>query len=461
MAIQFVGRTGGSRGGTSSSTTQSLTALTGGIASSPSEGDLVLIALDVGAAAGRNPSCAISGWNTIGTQLNVTAKAYQVCFQVSYKFMGSTPDTSITIPGSQNIADGQAWQVLVFRGVDSTTPFDVASVSATGSGVSTNWDAAAIQPTTAGAFIVIMGGGATGGVSTYVAPSGFIGWGTSNGNDTNDGSCGAGYYDGWTSGSYDPAAVTGGQSNTDASWAAWTIALRPGTSNQTLTQSSSYTNSNTTYTHTLSVGEVALTASLYQNTNTYYTHTANLTLLQDSVYYETNSYYTHSLTSVVELTASLYENTNTYYGASLVTDQLLEATLYSATSIFYDSTITSVYELTADLYTNESSYFTHEVSIQLVQEELLALVNEFYTHQVETDQAVLPDFFVLDTNQYFSASIRKQYPDPSQVLYGIIYGEPPVELVGTYQPDMDRSVKIDLVSGKLVKPVNNKVVLTL
>jgi hypothetical protein len=142
--------------------------------------------------------------------------------------MTSTPDTSITIPSTGNIADGQSRRVLVFRGVDPTTPLDVAAVSATGTGT-TRFNAAAITPTTAGAFIVVFGGGAASASTTALGtPSGLSGWAAYNGADTNDGSAGGGYYDGWTSGSYDPAApTTGGSVNAANSWAAWTIALRP------------------------------------------------------------------------------------------------------------------------------------------------------------------------------------------------------------------------------------------
>ena len=157
--------------------------------------------------------------------------------------MTSTPDTSITIPSTGNVADGQAWQVRVYRGIDATTPLDVAAVSATGTGT-TRFDAPAITPTTAGAWIMIGGGGAASASTTALGtPSGFSGWGATNGADTNDGSCGAGYYSGWSSGSYNPAApTTGGSVNAVNSWAAWTIALRPDP-NQTLTPSL-FTNSN-------------------------------------------------------------------------------------------------------------------------------------------------------------------------------------------------------------------------
>lgn len=227
MTIQFVGRTSAGRNGNANATTtQSLTGLTGGIASQPAEGDYVFVVC-VSGSQGRNPSAAISGYSTIGTQLNVTSTTYDTSLQVSYKKMTSTPDTSITIPAQGNVADAQARCVMVFRGVDPNTPFDVTSVSATGT-TTTNFDAAAITPVSAGAWVVIAGGGSSATTGNYTAPTDFsTNWETNNGSDTNDASAGMGYYDGWTSGSVNPAATTGGTAISTASWAAWTFALRP------------------------------------------------------------------------------------------------------------------------------------------------------------------------------------------------------------------------------------------
>lgn len=227
MAIEYVGGVSGSRNGNSNATTtQSLTGLTGGIASAPAAGDLVIVVCVVG-SQGRNPSQAISGYSTLGTQLNRADDTYDTSLQVSYKVQTATPDTSITIPAQGNIADAQAWAVMVFRGIDTTTPFDVASVSATLNNTG-NFDAPAITPTTAGAWIVIAGGGAAATGATYTAPTDFAtDWLSSTGADTNDAMVGMGYYTGWTSGEYNPASVTGGSTNTANSWAAWTMALRP------------------------------------------------------------------------------------------------------------------------------------------------------------------------------------------------------------------------------------------
>jgi hypothetical protein len=226
MGIQFVGGVTSSRVGTTSTTTQSLTSLAGGMATAPAQGDLVVVACGVG-SQGRNNSQAITGYTTVGTQLNRADDTYDASLQISYKFMTATPDTSITIPSTGSADDGQAWAVMVFRGVDSTTPFDVTSVSATLNNTA-NFDAAAITPVSQGAWIVIAGCGAAATGAVFTAPTDFTtNWLSSFGADTNDAIIGMGYYTRWSSGSYNPAAVAGGSADVANSWAAWTLALRP------------------------------------------------------------------------------------------------------------------------------------------------------------------------------------------------------------------------------------------
>jgi hypothetical protein len=147
--------------------------------------------------------------------------------QVSYKFMGSTPDTSVTIPGSGNAADGQAWTIQVFRGVDPTTPLDVTPTYATGQGTNNRPDPAAITPVTAGAWIAVCTGGAAANATSALTAGYLTNLRFANGADTNDGCAASGYYTGWTSGSYDPAVFGGGNVNAANSWGATTIALRP------------------------------------------------------------------------------------------------------------------------------------------------------------------------------------------------------------------------------------------
>lgn len=227
MAISYVGGKGAGAAGQGGGSISLTTGLTGGSGGAPIEGDLVVVTVSVGTAA-RAPTIAIStpsGYTPLTAQ-RTTATTYDTNVQTCYKVMGSTPDTAVTIPPSGNNADGIAYTIQVFRGVDPTTPMDVSPTYATGSGTNSNPNPAAITPTTAGAWIVCCGGGAAAAGVVYTAGylTNFL---TYNGSDTNDGTVGSGYYTGWTSGSYDPAAFGGGNANAANSWGATTLVLRP------------------------------------------------------------------------------------------------------------------------------------------------------------------------------------------------------------------------------------------
>ncbi len=228
MAIEYVG--GQAAGRTNASSAVSVNfALTGGLASTPAANDLVIVCVVVGSAAG-NPNLDVTtptGYTPL-TQLNQSAVTADTSLQVSYKRMGGTPDTAVTIPGSTNNAWGEAYSIQVFRGVDATTPLDVTPVG-TGGTATGRPDPSSINPVTAGFWIVICGGGAAGTGANYTAPTGYAtDFVTATGTDTTDAMVGSGYRsDG--SDPEDPEGYTGGTTGANDSWCAYTIALRPTT----------------------------------------------------------------------------------------------------------------------------------------------------------------------------------------------------------------------------------------
>lgn len=240
MAITYVGGQVGGRAG-ATSTTNITYALTGGTNSTPQAGDFVVITVVVGSQA-RTPACAVTApatWTNL-TQINANGTTYDTSLNVSYKFMGGTPDTTFTLPSTGNIADAQRYTVQVWRGVDTSTPLDVTSVSASGTATGRP-NPGSITPTTSGAYVLICGGGAAATGASYTAPANYTtNFLTGSTADTNDAMVGSGYR-AWTSGAEDPAAYTGGTNNAVDSWAAYTLALRPGPNNYPLTcQGGSY-----------------------------------------------------------------------------------------------------------------------------------------------------------------------------------------------------------------------------
>jgi hypothetical protein len=221
--IEYVGGYVQGFSGTTSNVTISLTSLTGGLASAPAAGDLVIVYFGTGAIGDRN--LVVSGYTEVAELFS--DDTYETNLAVAYKFMGGTPDTSFVLSnGTGNSSEAGAVAVQVWRGVNVTTPLDVAATTATGLN-SVECNPPAITPVTSGAVIVSGGAGAhTGGVGVYSSSNltSFISVGAS---DSYDVTIGLGYHR-WTSGAFDPAQFTFSLSDsTTFSWAAVTLALRP------------------------------------------------------------------------------------------------------------------------------------------------------------------------------------------------------------------------------------------
>lgn len=244
MAISYVG--GATVPLSSDPEAISLTGLTGGSDTAPSENDYVLVGLV------EHGASDVSSSISIGTGYTALATLYadnnnDTNFKLARKIMGPTPDTTVSVsPG----AASPAWEkcsviVKVFRGVDLTTPEDVAVTTATGisSGAP---NGPSITPTTSGAWVTVWGGGTISADGNTLSQSGselsnFI-------EETNyyttdsDGACMAAGDFSWTSGAFDPAvwvANTG-----DASFMSWTaasIALRPSTGEVLTAEAGSFT----------------------------------------------------------------------------------------------------------------------------------------------------------------------------------------------------------------------------
>jgi hypothetical protein len=224
MALVYVGGKTAGEASASTSYIVSLTDLTGGIASAPTVGDLVVIASGWGGISGGNPG-ATTGYTEVADLFADDTR--DTNFDVSYKFMGATPDTQVTIAKSNNSNWGSGCAIHVWRNVDPTTPLDVTSTTATGTN-GNQADGPAITPTTSGAVVLSLMmsiGGSTHTALTAPATLTNVVSAAVSG-PTQNCAVGIGSH-AWTSGAFDPAAWTGGVTSTSDSWAAVTLALRP------------------------------------------------------------------------------------------------------------------------------------------------------------------------------------------------------------------------------------------
>jgi hypothetical protein len=216
----YVGGTTASGVGVTTNITVSLASIAG-----IQQNDLVIVALSIGAVTDK--SYRISGYTQIADLYS--NDTFDANLQVGYKFMGATPDTSVTITGGTGptvVTDAYAIAIHVWRGIDTTTPLDVTTTTTTAidTGIP---NPPAITPTTANSVVLVAAGtGHNGGTDTYTATelSNFL---TVGGNDDNDATVGMGSF-AWVSGTFDPVAWTWSQtSNTSFATASCSVALRP------------------------------------------------------------------------------------------------------------------------------------------------------------------------------------------------------------------------------------------
>lgn len=234
MAITFVGSGVGTHAATSAQT-YNFSNLRDAANAAPTlaQGDIVYIAVENSHTAQiANGNLVPAGYTSLHTA-DHRNDTYDSNFQVSYKVMGATPDTSVAIPASASTASGVAYAVYVFRGVNTTTPNSATPVvtGATNTGVA---NAAAITPAAGdtGAWIVVFGGAAVAAGAVFTNPAGMST--TTNHfrsatitSTTNDANIGGAIFTGWTSGAYDPAAFGGSTTTNTGSWSAVTLALKP------------------------------------------------------------------------------------------------------------------------------------------------------------------------------------------------------------------------------------------
>lgn len=165
-----------------------------------------------------------SGWTTATDRFSNDTN--DTSFRLFYKKMGAVPDTVVQLPLA-NGSDGRVIGLEVWRGIDPTTPFDVVPV-ATGGLNSRIPDPTAVTPVTAGAKIIVIAACAHKELTKPELTASYLAQSIKkqSAGSTYAISTFSGSID-WTSGAYDPAAMTISGDNVDDSWASVTFALRP------------------------------------------------------------------------------------------------------------------------------------------------------------------------------------------------------------------------------------------
>lgn len=228
MTLEYVGgRTGSWDGFTSGTRTVALTGLTDGSDTQARAGDLVIAGYLVGAFS--DISLSITDGSTpytLVSELYANPTGVDPNLRAGYKFMGGSPDATVTFGPTGDENRGGVAAVHVWRGVDPDTPMDVAATTATGTGTGRP-DPAAITPVTEGAAIVVVAGnGSDATTPTLFASSDLANFLTARPDAITKSVIGMGSAS-WAGGTFDPAQFTAGNTGANHGWVAVTLALRP------------------------------------------------------------------------------------------------------------------------------------------------------------------------------------------------------------------------------------------
>ncbi len=227
-ALTYVGGASGS--GTGATYNVSLTALTGGSDNAAQAGDIVIVITGWASTVNGNPGVTTAGYTEEpGSTDLYSSDTRDANVSANWKIMGSTPDTSVTVSGFNNAANGGATVVQVWRGEDQDTPMDATVTTASANNQSaSSFDSPSISPATSGAFVLSAGLGTDDTTPlTKTAPSGYSNTVAVTGTGSTMSVTVGIASKAWVSGAENPAAWSGGETSTSDSWAAFSIALRP------------------------------------------------------------------------------------------------------------------------------------------------------------------------------------------------------------------------------------------
>ena len=222
LPLEFVGGTAVSSSTSTATPSFSLTSLTGGLASAPSVGDIVIACIAFKDTADRNIQCTTSGYTEVA---DLFANSSNDSHLGVYRKVLTEADTSVAF--QLEVARTSRFAVHVWRNINPT-PLDATRtvVASNSSGVP---NAPSITTVTDNAIVIAVGAaaGSSGSaqLSNLTVPSGMENFFQVNA--STDSCIGIASIARPSAGAYDPPAFGGGAGATSNSFCAVTLALRP------------------------------------------------------------------------------------------------------------------------------------------------------------------------------------------------------------------------------------------
>jgi hypothetical protein len=175
-----------------------------------------------------------------------------------------------------------------------------------------------------------------------------------------------------------------------------------------------FTNANTFYTHTVTVGPVTLTPALYENEQVFYSPTvdqpAGTQDLLPGLYTNNQTFYGPTVAATYTLTPARYDNAQTFYAATVAAGAVnLTPARYDNANTFYTASVAAgAVNLTPARYDNANTFYaaTLAVGAATLLPARLDNVNVFYGPTVTTTAAGLVQNTRFDNaNTFYAATV--------------------------------------------------------
>lgn len=221
MAIEFVGTATVS--GSGASLSLPLSSLTGGIASAPSEGDIVFVLCGGSSSKGTVAIQMVATGYTEWQAPTGRNDTYDTSISAYYKVQGGTPDTSVTVTNDSATFTISA-RAMVFRGVDTASLGKGALQGAANTGLP---NLPSSTPTVDGSVLLDFAVAAhTSNTAAHTSSDYDLFFSVGYNGGTYDHTSSAGVK-AWTSGAFDPAVYGGFAVNAQHSWSGFRTTLVP------------------------------------------------------------------------------------------------------------------------------------------------------------------------------------------------------------------------------------------
>jgi hypothetical protein len=328
-------------------------------------------------------------------------------FLVYWKWMGATPDTTVSFT-TDSLNDSFV-AIQCWRGVDTTTALDATIAGA--SGISGMPDPPSYTTVTNDALRIITGHLDDDLPTSIAAPTGYTNLVTL-GVNTKATTMMASKISA-TAGAEDPAAFTGGTPNSD-DWQAYHFALRPssGPSTQNI-DGALYTDPDSFFASTLTA-TYAITGALYSDADTLHSATISASYTISGVRFDDpDTFFTSITTATYAITGGLFTDDDTFFAANISQAggaQNITGALYSDSDSFFTSVFSTSYAVSGTLYSDGDTFFVSVISSAYnITASLYSDADTFFASSIIQQQFITASLYI-DPDTFFAAIIGTGAP---------------------------------------------------